>query len=156
MKFLINSVWYKRIRGREYHPTKGLSSIFNLTKWQKKSSPSSGLSTLQHLDDEPTLATTSSVNSLIGAFVRKVSGITPAAYQMPGGRCQRTDVREQRSEDREYGIGKSECGNIWFRPALVRRLQFISTGREEKGVGANTDNLHKAVLGQGFRIIDLG
>ena len=37
-----------------------------------------------------------------------------------------------------------------FRPALARRLQFISTKRKEKEVGANIDNLHKAGLGQGF------
>jgi len=34
----------------------------------------------------------------------------------------------------------------------VRRLQFISTKRKEKGVGANIDNLQKAGLGQGFWI----
>ena len=43
-----------------------------------------------------------------------------------------------------------------FRPALARRLQFISTKRKEKEVGANIDNLHKAGLGQGFGIVDCG
>ena len=43
-----------------------------------------------------------------------------------------------------------------FGPALARRLQFISTKRNEKGVGANIDNLHKAGLGQGFGNVDCG
>jgi hypothetical protein len=37
-------------------------------------------------------------------------------------------------------------------PRRARRLQFISTKRKEKGVGANIDNLHKAGLGQEFGI----
>ena len=32
----------------------------------------------------------------------------------------------------------------------------LSTEREQKGVGANIDNLHKAGLGQGFGIVDCG
>jgi hypothetical protein len=49
---------------------------------------------------------------------------------------------------------RREGGIIRFRPALARRPQFISTEREQKGVGANTDNLHKAGLGQGFGIVE--
>jgi len=54
-------------------------------------------------------------------------------------------------------MGRLGDGGIFrFRPALARRPQFISTEREQKGVGANTDNLHKAGLGQGFGIVKCG
>jgi len=52
-------------------------------------------------------------------------------------------------------MGRLGDGGIFrFRPALARRPQFISTEREQKAVGANIDNLHKAGLGQGFGITD--
>jgi hypothetical protein len=56
----------------------------------------------------------------------------------------------------ELGIGNAEGGIFRFWPALARRLQFISTEREEKGVGVNIDKHHKAGLGQGFGILDCG
>jgi len=41
-----------------------------------------------------------------------------------------------------------------LRPALARRLQFISTQRKKKGFGVNIDNHHNPGLGQGFWILD--
>ena len=81
----------------------------HLTKGQKDASPSSGLSTLQHLDGRLKLATICSISSLIGAFAGKVSGVPPASYQVP---C--AEVGGQRTWKSECGMGNGEIFDFGF------------------------------------------